>query len=394
MNRYRGRAAWALAGLLALGALTTGCQYDSDDEENSKSETTVSTTANAGESKGETGVEWETKTDPVERAFTIELPKGWRNDAYLKRRGVVATPVATSESPDGASALFYGDPKLPTFVEPQAAMLFQHDDPNFRVQTYTPAERFLPDYLKSRFGRLPGFQVTGVSPEPELIDRLRASAEREGKAPYLQRADAVRVDFTFDGGDGKRRGAAYGTTFSVGMIWMASLAGIVSRDEPQKLKPLLVHLMDSQKALPEWKEKEGIAAADRQRQHEYVLARIAAGTEQLRIAHQNNMATLSGMAVRHQARMDAIHAAGDASTAAYNARDVASDNNQRGFLNYIQDEHTVSGASGRTFQVDNRYERYYLSKNDNSYIGVKGGTTLNDLPGVNPGDYEEGNILR
>jgi hypothetical protein len=339
-------------------------------------------------------MEWEVKSDPVEQAFTIELPKGWKNDAYLKRKGIITVPVVTSESRDGTAALFFGDPKLPTFIEPQSMMPHQHNDPNVKGQTYTPAERFLPTYLKSRFAKVPGFQIIGVTQEPELVEKNRALIQKSGKSQYLQQLDAARVDFTFQDGGKTRHGAVYGTTTSVGTIWFASVAGIVSNDEPQKLKTMLFHILESQKTDAAWKEKESQAAANRQRQHEHVMAQIARNTEQLRVNHQNNMATLNGMAVRHQARMDAIHASGDASMAAYKARDAASDNNQRGFLNYITEENTVAGPSGRTFQVDNQYERYYINKNDNSYIGLKGGTTLNDLNRINPGDYEEAKILR
>ena len=110
--------------------------------------------------------------------------------------------------------------------------------------------------------------------------------------------------------------------------------------------------------------------------------------------HRNNMATLHGMAASHQLRMDAIHATGDASMAAYQQHDIASDNNQRGFLNYLTDEHTVATSDGQTFQVDNRYDRYFINKNDNSYIGMKGAADLSNFQGINPNDYEEAKIKR
>ena len=338
-------------------------------------------------------MEWEVKTDPVEEAFTLEMPKGWKNDAYLKRKGILTVNIATAESPDGTAALFYNDPKMPSFVEPHAAVPQNRDDPNIRIEPYRPAEKFLPEYVKTRFAKLTDFKVTGVSSEPELVEKNRESAQRAGAV--LSQLHSARVDFEFTDGGKLRRGAVYGSTWGMGgIVWGASVAGIVGTGDPLAHKETLFHLIWSQKAQPEWKEKERVAAANRQQQHEYVMAQIARGTQQLQINHQNNMATLNGMAVRHQARMDAIHAAGDASMATYRARDVASDNNQRGFLNYITEQNTVAGPSGRTFQVENKYERYYLNKNDNSYIGLKGGTSLNDLPGINPGDYEEGSVLR
>ena len=365
-----------LALLTLMGLGLAGCNFDDEDD-----------------AKSETGMKWETKIDPVEGAFTIELPKGWTNDAYLKRKGVVTVNIATAESPDGTATLFYGDPKMPSFVEPSAAVPQNYSDPNVKVQPYLPAERFLPGYLKDRFGKLSGFRITSVSSEPDLVAKNRESAQKAGAA--LSQLHSARIDFDFTDGGKPRHGAVYGTTWAMGgMIWGASVAGIVGTGDPLAHKETLFHLIWSQKATPEWKDKERVAAADRQRQHEYVMAQIAAGTEQLRVNHQNNMATLNGMAVRHQARMDAIHVAGDASMAAYRSRDAASDSSQRGFLNYINEENTVAGPSGRTFQVDNKYERYYINKNDNSYIGLKGGTSLHDLDGVNPGDYEEAKVRR
>ena len=366
-----------------------GCDDDDDDTVTGEA---ASVTTASDSSRSAVGAEWETKTDPVERAFTIELPKGWKNDAYLKRNGLITHTIATSASPDGSAALFYGDPKMPHFVEPSSGLPSNPNDPMMRLQSYTPAESFLPGYLKNRFGKLPGFQITTVSAEPELVQKNRDSAQKFGVS--LTQLHSVSVAFDYKEGETVRHGKVYGTTYSIGIVWMASVAGIVSNDDPQRHKETLFHVLDSQKTLPEWKEQERVAAADRQRQHERVMAQIALGTEQLKRNHQNNMGTLNGMAARHQLRMDAIHAAGDASMAAYKARDLASDNNHRGFLNYITEENTVGTSSGRTFQVENKYERYYINKNDSSYIGLKGGTSLNDLSGVNPGDYEEAKVLR
>lgn len=383
--------------LLSMGLV--GCD-DSDDEDDAPVGGGTTASASAGNSETQSAsaaenggsMDWETKTDPVEQAFSIELPKGWKNDAYLKRKDIITIPMATSESLDGTVAMFYGDAKIPTFIEPQYLMPHQQNDPNVRGQTYTPAEQFMPGYLKSRFGKLPGFQITGVTDQPDLVAKNREKAQEAGI--NLPQLDSVRVDFTYNEGGKTRQGAVYGTTASVGIIWMASVAGIVSNEKPLQYKDTLFHIIWSQKTLPEWKEKERQMAADRQRQHEYAMAQIARNTQQLQINHQNNMATLQGMAARHQLRMDAIHAAGDASMAAYKARDIASDNNHRGFLNYITEQNTVGTSSGQTFQVDNKYDRYYFNKSDNSYIGLNGGTNLNDLQGVNPGDYEEAKIIR
>ena len=81
--------------LLAVGLLAAGCNLDSRDEESEDARIGGQETMASGRS--EAGREWETKTDPIEQAFTIEMPKGWRNDVYLKRKGVVTVSIATAE---------------------------------------------------------------------------------------------------------------------------------------------------------------------------------------------------------------------------------------------------------------------------------------------------------
>jgi hypothetical protein len=382
---------------LALAALLVGCD-DEDDKTPSPGGTTTGSAsgqqaASENTTQGDGTMEWETLKDPVEGAFTIEMPKGWKNDAYIARSGVVTHNIATSLSPDGATAFFYGDPKMPHFIEPAGWVGPPPGDSLARRQAFEPAARFLPTYLKQRFGKLPGFHVVRSAQEPDLERKNQAQAQKLGVA--LSACTSARIDFEYTERGTIRHGAIYGSTFGMGgMIWWASIAGIVSNTDPLTHKDALFHILESQKATPEWKEKERLAAADRQRQHEQIMAQIDQNTQILSMNHQNNMATLNGMAARHQLRMDAIHAAGDASMAAYKQRDIASDNNQRGFLNYITDQNTVATPSGRTFQVDNQYERYYIHRKTKSYIGLKGDANLRDIQGIDPNDYEEAKIIR
>ena len=131
---------------------------------------------------GEVEMKWEVKTDPVEAAFSIDLPEGWRNTAYLVRQEVRTTPMATSESPDGKTALFHGDPKIPLYVEPRAALPQQRNDPAVAILAYTPATELLPRYLQRRFGKLPGFKLGDVERIPYLEDAAQSRAEEGGYA--------------------------------------------------------------------------------------------------------------------------------------------------------------------------------------------------------------------
>jgi hypothetical protein len=82
---------------------------------------------------------------------------------------------------------------------------------------------------------------------------------------------------------------------------------------------------------------------------------------------------------------------------AYYARSASSDLQHQNFLNYINEESTVVNSSGQAFQVDNKYDRYYINKNDpNKYVGGDIRLDHDKLGslGVNPDDYEEVKIRR
>lgn len=58
-------------------------------------------------------------TDPLEQAFTVEVPIGWRSAAGLARRAALQiNPYVRSLSPDKMAYLIIGDPILPSFSPP------------------------------------------------------------------------------------------------------------------------------------------------------------------------------------------------------------------------------------------------------------------------------------
>ena len=62
-----------------------------------------------------------TMRDPVENAFTVGMPKGWKNQTYSARVTSIHSTVATSVSPDGSVVIFSGDPSIPQYWSPAAA---------------------------------------------------------------------------------------------------------------------------------------------------------------------------------------------------------------------------------------------------------------------------------
>jgi hypothetical protein len=89
-------------------------------------------------------------------------------------------------------------------------------------------------------------------------------------------------------------------------------------------------------------------------------------------------------------------AASDASHKSFNDRMAAGDTQQRNFLNYINEESTVVDSTGKTFQVDSSYQRYFINKNDGTYVGGDIRMDADKLRslGLNPDNYEEAKIKK
>ncbi len=109
-------------------------------------------------------------TDAVERAFAIDLPEGWKHDVFLVRSYQLVKPVGTATSPDGATALFFGDATMPFFTKPGQLDPFLErmatGNPLMKLGPYVPADRFLAAHVQRSFGRLAGFRMNPPAPSP------------------------------------------------------------------------------------------------------------------------------------------------------------------------------------------------------------------------------------
>ncbi len=109
-------------------------------------------------------------TDPVENAFSIRMPAGWKNEAYLYRVYDITRTVATSASPDGRTVLFIGDPKMPNYIVPDEYFNEQSPlaniNPLSKVAQFIPAEEYFENYVNEKFGKLDGFRITGTTANP------------------------------------------------------------------------------------------------------------------------------------------------------------------------------------------------------------------------------------
>lgn len=364
-----------LIKVIVCSLVLAGCSLPDDDED-------IVAEVEADQTPKETVL----ITDPTENAFTIQMPKGWQNMAYTARAFDISHTVFQSASPDGSTVFFSGDPSLPIYATPANAQVqsFRRTamvNPLIQVAPMPTAEAFAPDYVRRKFGSLDGFEIVETKPAPAVLANLQEQVRKSGLPMEVQ---VCGVLFKFTEGGKTMNTILYGFVLSQPSIqmWNPGIGGIACTGDPEKLQPALQAMVDSIKVNPEW-------TALQKAKQEQRLAEI-------RERGRQNMQWLQDSARRHQARMDAIHAQGDASMRAYYERSAASDVQHRNFLNYINDETTVVNSSGQQFQVSNSYQRYFMNKQTGSYVGGDSTMDLDSLRklGLNPDDYEEVKIKK
>ncbi len=321
-----------------------------------------------------------TLTDPVEKAFTVKMPGGWRNQAYLARVYELYRPVATSLSPDGKTVLFYGDPRQKSYNVPTQYMNESTGLPQNPLSgwsEYVSADEYYSDYVREKFGKMPGFRLIGAKSNPSLQQLSEQSAQKAGRN---QTTTATLVYFDYSDKGKPMHGVVSGATMGIQTVWITDVAGVATSGNPSDYLPAVEKMRKSIAFSKSW-------VAQQQARHE---ARMA----QLRQDHANQLASWSASNRQHDLRMQAISDAGDASMKKWYDQQAQSDNTQRRFLNYITEENTVV-TGGKTYQVDNSHQRYFINKNTGKYIGTSSTTDLDDLRGMmntNPDDYQEAKI--
>jgi hypothetical protein len=329
--------------------------------------------------------EFTTLRDPIEGAYTVGMPKGWHNRTYLARVLNVATWVDTTVSPDGSVLIFIGDPNLPQYWDPaQSPPMLHHVarvNPKLRMEPYQPAENYLPGYVKRKFGKLPGFTVVSSGPDQEL---LRETLEKVRAKGMNLDMSVAKVKFRYTDNGKPMNALVLGANANGGAFWSVSVAGIATTGDPERYIDMANAMERTRKMNPQWQALQA-------QKHQQQMAQIADFGARLTAQHERSMDWIQQSAQRHQQRMQAIHARGDASTKSYNDRMASGDVQHRNFLNYINDENTVASSSGKTYQVDGSYQRYYMHKRNQTYLGGNTHMDIDQLRklGLNPDDYEE-----
>lgn len=332
-----------------------------------------------------------TVTDPVNGAFTVDVPEGWDSIAYSNVEGQIARQVVNSVSPDGSTVLFVGDPKIPSYWNPATAdemtVRFAEMLDSMELATYVPAEQYVQNYVNEKFGALDDFTIEGSRRLTDREQSLWAQAQQQGLP--LQDIQVAELRFSFTEEGATTSAAVTVGTMDNGAFWGVELSGVATSGDLDTFLPVVDQVAASRRIRPEFQ-------ATLNQRHQDTMALIDQRTREMTERHNANMQWIQDSANAHQARMQAIWASNDAQMASYYDRMASSDIGHRDFLNYINDERTVQSSSGTKHQVDDSYDRYWLNPSTGAYVGGDinfGESQIREL-GLNPSDYEEVSIVR
>jgi hypothetical protein len=103
---------------------------------------------------GQTQPGWVTVVDQREKAFSIEIPKGWQANGGMFRFNMVdARPFVDITSQDGRTNIRIGDATIPSYDLPNAQLQALHSIGPM-VAPYATGEEFARKYGQARFGSM------------------------------------------------------------------------------------------------------------------------------------------------------------------------------------------------------------------------------------------------
>jgi hypothetical protein len=207
-------------------------------------------------------------TDPLEQAFTVDVPEGWRSEAGLARRSALqVNPYVRSLSPDKMTYLMIGEPTLPTYSPPSRmgnAIGLPEGSPTSSelggqgmVLHYLPGTEFARAYGEQALqGLCPSFKFSFVRDRPDLarmgdtlaptvIPSRSAGGEARFTCTHNKQEMEVRVE------------AATRTTVD-NLMWGATVlfALIAPKDQADKAEEILASIGRSMKFSDAWTQKQ------------------------------------------------------------------------------------------------------------------------------------------
>jgi hypothetical protein len=210
------------------------------------------------------GIKFTHLTDPLEHAFTLDVPEGWRSEAGLARFSIIQiNPYVRTLSPDKMTYLLLGEPNMPTYAPPsemglrlgyrEGTLYSPGLGQRVLVMHYLPGTEFAKTYGQIALGSLcPALKFVSVQERPDLARK----ADSALPTVIPSRATGGEAWFTCTHNkqdmDAKIEAVTRITRDNIGwaVIWLGAL--ITPKGQMDRSHAILTHVVGSMVWDPKW----------------------------------------------------------------------------------------------------------------------------------------------
>ena len=303
-----------------------------------------------------TYVRW---ADPKEKAFTIDVPKGWKIEGGLIRFNAVdPRAVVGATSPDARVKVQFGDASHPTCIEPGFSPYFPEGSwysPGYGVKMFVKryrtgemyAREFVERAVADQYTKLRFVKSTDLADKVAVINRIYA---QQSPGVVNSSLSLGEVAFTCEENGKPMRGTCVAmtrrTASTAGVIWnIESLTGFVA---------------------PHWQAPQAGAVAE----HMVKSFRLSPAWVRMQ---QNLTASVSGIVAKTNAEISSIISDG------YWSRQAVDDDVARKRSNAILGlTDLVDEETGETYKVESGSNYYWSRPGGGTVVG----TETADRPGI------------
>jgi hypothetical protein len=213
-------------------------------------------------------------TDPLEQAFSLDVPAGWRSESGLARRAALQiNPYVRSLSSDKMTYLMLGEPTLPSFTPPsQMGNAIGHPEGTLYdiglgglalVLRYLPGAEFARVYGQTALQSVcPSLKFVAAQNRPDLASKANAqwptvipSRSDGGEARYTCTHNKQEMDVRVEAATRISRD-------NVGWGVILLQAFIAPKGQGDRAEEILNHMAASVTFSPAWIQKQNQLSAD------------------------------------------------------------------------------------------------------------------------------------
>jgi hypothetical protein len=203
---------------------------------------------------------WQKFTDPLEQAFTLDVPKGWAVKGGMFRLGYSDhRQLVDITSPDGKINIRIGDISIPPYFLPNQ---FHHEGELYdlgaqaqgRVAKYRNGQEFSAAYGKVRFASV----CTNLVPQKSVVPSIAGAVMPPVTDGAPIKSSDGDVTYTCESSQGKRIAYVYSQTAPAQGLWQ--VVNLVSYVAPEsdvaQVRSIIEHSEKTFVLSPAWIQKQ------------------------------------------------------------------------------------------------------------------------------------------